>query len=107
MPLSKAIEAVETIEFVEALSATTEQFKGAPFAFSNMLQPVVLDFFADRLKVQQKEAGVRHDLIDAVFALGGEDNLVRLPPRETELHSFVATAAGTNLLAGQNPPAKT
>ncbi|MBL7598914.1 glycine--tRNA ligase subunit beta, partial [Escherichia coli] len=36
----------------------------------------LLDFFADRLKVQQKEAGVRHDLIDAVFALGGEDDLV-------------------------------
>src|SRR5690606_15703338 len=36
------------------------------------------DFFADRLKVQQREAGVRHDLIDAVFALGGEDDLVRL-----------------------------
>src|SRR3546814_3980369 len=33
----------------------------------------VSDFFADRLKVQQREAGVRHDLIDAVFALGGED----------------------------------
>src|SRR5690606_26598475 len=31
----------------------------------------ILDFFADRLKVQQREAGVRHDLIDAVFALGG------------------------------------
>ncbi|WP_454888780.1 glycine--tRNA ligase subunit beta [Sphingobium indicum] len=100
MPLSKAIEAVETIEFVEALSATTEQFKGAPFAFSNMLQPVVLDFFADRLKVQQKEAGVRHDLIDAVFALGGEDDLVRLLARVKALQSFVATEDGTNLLAG-------
>ena len=40
-----------------------------------------LDFFADRLKVQQREAGVRHDLIDAVFALGGEDDLVRLLAR--------------------------
>ncbi|MFZ5747271.1 MAG: glycine--tRNA ligase subunit beta, partial [Pseudomonadota bacterium] len=41
----------------------------------------VRDFFADRLKVQQREAGVRHDLIDAVFALGGEDDLVRLLAR--------------------------
>jgi hypothetical protein len=40
-----------------------------------------LDFLADRLKVQQREAGVRHDLIDAVFALGGEDDLVRLLAR--------------------------
>ncbi|MEX1148040.1 MAG: glycine--tRNA ligase subunit beta, partial [Sphingomonadales bacterium] len=36
----------------------------------------LLDFFADRLKVQQREKGVRHDLIDAVFSLGGEDDLV-------------------------------
>jgi glycyl-tRNA synthetase beta chain len=57
-------------------------------------------FFADRLKVQQKEAGVRHDLIDAVFALGGEDDLVRLLARVKALQSFVATDDGTNLLAG-------
>ena len=60
----------------------------------------VLDFFADRLKVQQKEAGVRHDLIDAVFALGGEDDLVRLLARVHALQAFVATEDGTNLLAG-------
>ena len=60
----------------------------------------ILDFFADRLKVQQKEAGVRHDLIDAVFALGGEDDLVRLLARVKALQSFIATDDGTNLLAG-------
>ncbi|KQM77842.1 glycine--tRNA ligase subunit beta [Sphingomonas sp. Leaf22] len=60
----------------------------------------VLDFFADRLKVQQREAGVRHDLIDAVFALGGEDDLVRLLARVHALQSFVTTGDGTNLLAG-------
>jgi glycyl-tRNA synthetase beta chain len=59
----------------------------------------LLDFFADRLKVQQREAGVRHDLIDAVFALGGEDDLVRLLARVTALQSFVTTEDGTNLLA--------
>ncbi|WP_340264846.1 glycine--tRNA ligase subunit beta [Sphingobium mellinum] len=59
-----------------------------------------IDFFADRLKVQQKEAGVRHDLIDAVFALGGEDDLVRLLARVTALQSFIATDDGVNLLAG-------
>ncbi|MFB9060469.1 MULTISPECIES: glycine--tRNA ligase subunit beta [Sphingobium] len=62
--------------------------------------PDVLPFLADRLKVQQKEAGVRHDLIDAVFALGGEDDLVRLLARVKALQSFVATDDGTNLLAG-------
>jgi glycyl-tRNA synthetase beta chain len=60
----------------------------------------LLDFFADRLKVQQREAGVRHDLIDAVFALGGEDDLVRLLARVHALQSFVETEDGENLLAG-------
>ena len=60
----------------------------------------LMDFFADRLKVQQREAGVRHDLIDAVFALGGEDDLVRLLARVKALQAFVETEDGTNLLAG-------
>ena len=60
----------------------------------------LLDFFADRLKVQQREAGVRHDLIDAVFALGGEDDLVRLLARVKALQAFVETKEGANLLAG-------
>lgn len=60
----------------------------------------LLDFFADRLKVQQKEAGIRHDLIDAVFALGCEDDLVRLLARVQALQAFVATEDGRNLLAG-------
>ncbi|WP_226700863.1 glycine--tRNA ligase subunit beta [Qipengyuania gaetbuli] len=60
----------------------------------------LLDFFADRLKVQQREAGVRHDLIDAVFALGGEDDLVRLLARVKALQSFMETEDGANLLAG-------
>jgi len=60
----------------------------------------VLAFFADRLKVQQKEAGVRHDLIDAVFALGGESDLVRLLARVHALQAFMETDDGANLLAG-------
>jgi glycyl-tRNA synthetase beta chain len=60
----------------------------------------LLEFFADRLKVQQREAGIRHDLIDAVLALGGEDDLVRLLARVQALQAFVGTEDGTNLLAG-------
>jgi glycyl-tRNA synthetase beta chain len=67
---------------------------------SSELNDQLLDFFADRLKVQQREAGVRHDLIDAVFALGGEDDLVRLLARVRALQSFVETPEGTDLLAG-------
>jgi len=62
--------------------------------------PVLLDFFADRLKVQQREAGVRHDLIDAVFALGGEDDLVRLLARVHALQAFIGSEDGKNLHAG-------
>jgi len=60
----------------------------------------VVDFMVDRLKVQQREAGIRHDLIDAVFALGGEDDLVRLLARVKALQAFVSTGDGANLLAG-------
>jgi len=58
----------------------------------------LIAFFADRLKVQQREAGVRHDLIDAVFALGGEDDLVRLLARVNALQEFVETEEGADLL---------
>ncbi|NYT42976.1 glycine--tRNA ligase subunit beta [Sphingomonas sp. R-74633] len=70
------------------------------FPLGKSINKDVLDFFADRLKVQQKEAGVRHDLIDAVFALGGEDDLVRLLARVKALQSFVTSEDGKNLLAG-------
>ena len=60
----------------------------------------LLSFFADRLKVALREKGVRHDLIDAVFALGGEDDLVRLVARVEALQAFLKTEDGTNLLAG-------
>ncbi len=60
----------------------------------------LLEFLIDRLKVQQREAGVRHDLIDAVFALGGEDDLVRLLARVAALQAFTETDDGANLLAG-------
>lgn len=60
----------------------------------------LLDFFADRLKVHLKEQGVRHDLITAVFSLGGEDDLVRLLARVEALQGFLSTDEGGNLLAG-------
>ena len=59
----------------------------------------VLSFFADRLKVALKEKGIRHDLIDAVFSLGGEDDLVRLVARVAALQDFIGTENGKNLLA--------
>jgi len=58
----------------------------------------LLDFFADRLKVALREKGVRHDLISAVFALGGEDDLVRLLARVDALKLFLESEDGANLL---------
>ena len=59
----------------------------------------LLDFFADRLKVHLRERGVRHDHVEAVFALRGEDDLVRLLARVDALSGFLATDDGENLLA--------
>lgn len=58
----------------------------------------LLDFFADRLKVHLKEKGVRHDLVNAVFALGDEDDLVRLLARVDALAQFLSSDDGANLL---------
>lgn len=58
----------------------------------------LLEFFADRLKVHLREQGVRHDMIAAVFALGDEDDLVRLLARVRALEAFVASEDGANLL---------
>jgi len=58
----------------------------------------LLDFFADRLKVALRDQGVRHDLIAAVFALGGEDDLVRLLARVEVLGAFLKSEDGANLL---------
>jgi glycyl-tRNA synthetase beta chain len=58
----------------------------------------LLGFFADRLKVHLREKGTRHDLITAVFALGGEDDLVRLLARVAALERFLKSDDGANLL---------
>jgi glycyl-tRNA synthetase beta chain len=59
----------------------------------------LLLFFADRLKVLLREQGQRHDLVDAVFALG-DDDLVRIVSRVSALEAFLGTDDGKNLLAG-------
>ncbi|WP_316204682.1 MULTISPECIES: glycine--tRNA ligase subunit beta [unclassified Bradyrhizobium] len=60
----------------------------------------LLSFFADRLKVQLREQGARHDLVDAVFALGGQDDLLMVVRRVEALGKFLDTDDGKNLLAG-------
>ncbi|WP_454617317.1 glycine--tRNA ligase subunit beta [Bradyrhizobium cenepequi] len=60
----------------------------------------LLAFFADRLKVQLREQGARHDLVDAVFSLGGQDDLLLVVRRVEALGKFLDTDDGKNLLTG-------
>ncbi|WP_408587360.1 glycine--tRNA ligase subunit beta [Novosphingobium sp.] len=118
-PVSVAVALADKLDTLRSFFAIDEKPTGSkdPFALRRAALGIIrlitendlrmsagegdlLAFFADRLKVQQKEAGVRHDLIDAVFALGGEDDLVRLLARVHALQAFVGTEDGTNLLAG-------
>lgn len=60
----------------------------------------LLQFFTERLKVALKDQGVRHDLIDAVFAAKADDDLSRVVARVNAVQDFLKTDDGTNLLAG-------
>ncbi|MEH2537236.1 MULTISPECIES: glycine--tRNA ligase subunit beta [unclassified Bradyrhizobium] len=60
----------------------------------------LLVFFADRLKVQLRDQGAQHDLVDAVFSLGGQDDLLLVVRRVEALGKFLDTDDGKNLLAG-------
>ncbi|KYG21485.1 glycyl-tRNA synthetase subunit beta [Bradyrhizobium sp. AT1] len=69
-------------------------------ADASKLPSDLLAFFADRLKVQLREQGARHDLVDAVFALGGQDDLLMIVRRVEALGRFLESDDGKNLLAG-------
>jgi len=60
----------------------------------------LLAFFADRLKVQLREQGARHDLVDAVLSLEGQDDLLMIAYRVEALAKFLDSDDGLNLLAG-------
>ncbi|HWY62999.1 MAG TPA: glycine--tRNA ligase subunit beta [Rhizomicrobium sp.] len=99
--VSRDIQREEIINYV--LGETADRSSIAGFRVEQLREKtrrLLLEFFADRLKVALKEKGVRHDLIDAVFALGHEDDLVRLVARVEALQAFLKTDDGANLLAG-------
>jgi glycyl-tRNA synthetase beta chain len=81
-------------------SKTPRIERGQIIEEATAIAEAILDFLGDRLKVQQRDAGVRHDLIDAVFALGDEDDLVRLLARVKALQAFIGTEEGADLLTG-------
>ncbi|MGV9007981.1 MAG: glycine--tRNA ligase subunit beta [Brevundimonas sp.] len=100
--VAKAEEGVLVLADAASLIVGNEDGRGwtytavpTPSAFAADL----LAFFADRLKVLLRDQGKRHDLVDAVFALG-DDDLVRIVRRVEALDAFLATDDGANLLAG-------
>ena len=87
------------VKLSEIFAAAHGAYKVSGFAPAGNVGGDLMSFFADRLKVVLREQGVRHDLVDAVFALGGEDDLVRLLARVKALQAFVGSDEGANLAA--------
>jgi glycyl-tRNA synthetase beta chain len=102
-PILSGLGQVESIEplykKISAQIQDPEVAKTAQAAFNSHYRALI-QFFRDRLKVALKERGTRHDLIDAVFSLGNEDDLVRLVARVEALQAFLKTDDGKTLLAG-------
>jgi len=93
--------------FVQFLSAGETQLyresltqQSHTLGIPNEVATSLLVFFADRLKVYLREKGARHDLIDAVFALPGQDDLLMIVRRVEALGKLLETEDGKNLLAG-------
>lgn len=86
------------IPLSEAMEAAIARYEAPVVADTTLVVTDMLAFFADRLKVHLRGEGVRHDLIAAVFALAGEDDLVRLVRRVGALQAFLDGEDGANLL---------
>jgi glycyl-tRNA synthetase beta chain len=82
------------------LDAAFARERDAFLAERSPLLEALLAFFADRLQVYLRGKGARHDLIDAVFALGGQDDLRLVVRRVEALGRFLETEEGANLLTG-------
>jgi glycyl-tRNA synthetase beta chain len=93
------VEAISGYQAALESRIPAEKVPEAIFHFADMKQFETLPFFGERISVQQRDSGVRPDLVHAVFALG-EGDIVRLVARVQALQSFVGTADGGNLLAG-------
>jgi glycyl-tRNA synthetase beta chain len=90
------------LTLLQTLDGGTGWYRLEVRSFSRLadLIPDLLSFFADRLKVQLRDQGARHDLVDAVFALESQDDLLLIVRRVEALGKFLDTEDGKNLLAG-------
>ncbi|MXO64435.1 glycine--tRNA ligase subunit beta [Altericroceibacterium endophyticum] len=60
----------------------------------------IASFLIERLKVQQRDANIRHDMVDAVVAVEQGGDNVRMVKRIAALQAFIGSEDGANLLAG-------
>lgn len=90
-------ESVQAEPFSESLEEASQIYRSW---YVENVTGGLLSFFADRLKVQLRDQGARHDLVDAVFALEGQDDILMIVRRVEALAAFLATDDGKNLLAG-------
>ena len=88
------------LSLLKTAKSAMGSLQGRSAADPEKLSIDLLSFFADRLKVQLREQGARHDLVDAVFALDGQDDLLMIVRRVEALGKFLDTDDGKNLLAG-------
>jgi glycyl-tRNA synthetase beta chain len=95
---SLRVRLLSRIDF--ALAGLKKSSASRAIGDSDKVPADLLAFFADRLKVQLREQGARHDLVDAVFALEGQDDLLLIVRRVEALGKFLDTDDGKNLLAG-------
>jgi glycyl-tRNA synthetase beta chain len=77
-----------------------QQFCSSSIKPGDVVARNLLAFFADRLKVHLRDQGARHDLIDAVFSLSGQDDLLLIVRRVEALGKFLETEDGATLLVG-------
>jgi glycyl-tRNA synthetase beta chain len=90
----------DLVEELDVQGWTTEGHLSYRLDHAEEILTGLIPFFADRLKVQLRDQGARHDLVDAVFALEGQDDILMIVRRVEALAAFLATDDGKNLLAG-------
>jgi len=96
---AKLVSIAAGTKIIRALERSKVDISTSPENLASAAAELLI-FFADRLKVQLREQGARHDLVDAVFALEGQDDLVLIVRRVEALAKFLDTEDGKNLLAG-------
>ncbi|MEM6850119.1 MAG: glycine--tRNA ligase subunit beta, partial [Pseudomonadota bacterium] len=105
-----ALGVIQIVVANEIALSLTDLFRGSAFGFAegqdgalgagpDDFTPDLLAFFHDRLRVYLRDRGVAHDVIDAAFAVPGQDDIYAMVRRVEAVQAFIATADGVDLLA--------